>query len=451
MALASTGVALGAATGELAHLHPPGAALVMALLVTAAGAVFVRVLGWQVGLNVLLVVTCLIDRDTFAVGRLNIRPEQVAAGLALLGFVAPRLRSGRSLMIRPNRAEAALLAWFAVALVSSIVESPNRSDSLKILGLLLVSSLALFLPRRLTGTRGDLDQVMSWTLLAFAFEGAYAYLAYMLHVVGPTISMGLNPATAHLDAYGTLWEPNVLGAFMGAGAVAWIYLGPRYFQRSWIGTSVCLGAWAASFARAAWIAVVVVVLLSVLPVARRHLDLRTLAAGGVGGFVLVLGILLVDAFGAYSQGGIGRSVGNAADLLGRLAQFGPALSDLKPSPLFGRGIDSYGQLHTLAGSPEHLGNLPLFIAHDTGVLGVLALGAFVVFVVLGVWRHRSEPTVLGLGAACLVIAITNQATETLELMVTWVLIGLLLAAVDAAGDRGSSRPGTLRTAPGTAS
>jgi O-antigen ligase len=448
---AVTGVALAAAIGELARLHPAGSALVMALLVVAAGAAFVRTLGWQVGSMVLLVVTCLIDRDIFPVGRLNMRPEQVAALLALLGFAMSRLRSGRSMIIRPNRAEALLIAWFALALVSSILEPPSRVDSLKILALLLMSSLALFLPRRISDSRSELEQVVAWTLLAFAFEGAYAYLAYMLHVLGPTISISLNPATAHLDAYGTLWEPNVLGAFMGAGAVAWIYLGSRYFKHAWIGTTICLGACAASFARAAWLAVIVVVFLSLVTAARRHVELRVQAMGATGAFVSVLGILAVDAVGAYSQDGISRSVGNAADILGRLAQFGPALSDLRHSPIIGRGLDSYGQLHVLAGSQAHLGNLPLAIAHDTGALGLLAFGGFVVLVVLAVWRHRTDQIVLGLGAASLVIAITNQATETLELMVTWLLIGLLLAAVDAADKRRPSEPATSRTAPGSAS
>jgi len=46
-----------------------------------------------------------------------------------------------------------------------------------------------------------------------------------------------------------------------------------------------------------------------------------------------------------------------------------------------------------------------------------------------------------MGQVALVIAITNIATETLELMIGWLLIGLLLAALDVAGER-SRQPAT---------
>jgi len=447
--LGGTGVLLGLAVGELAREPQPLGAAFMAICVVAAGAVFVRVLGWNVGLAVLLVVTCLIDRNTFAVGRLNTRPEHVAAAVALLVFVISRIRAGRSLLVRPDRAEAALLAWFAIALLSSVLVAPNRADSLKVLALLLVSSLALFLPRRLlAGRRSEVEQVVGWTLIALAVESGYAYLAYLLHLFGPTISAGFNSATGHLDAYGTLWEPNVLGAFAGAGAVAWAYLGPRLFKHSWIGVAVCLSACAASWARAAWLAVFVVFLITLVGPTRRQIDLKAFFAGAAGAAVLVLGILAADAFGSYTLAGgnIGSSVGNGADLLGRLYQISPALSDLKHQPIIGRGVDSFGQLHVLQGMPEHLTNLELAIAHDTGALGLIAFAAFVVFVIMAAWRARANLTVLGLAATILVIAITNQATETLELMVMWLVIGLLMVALDAAQDPATS-PEIVRTAP----
>jgi hypothetical protein len=449
LVLTGTGTVLGLALGGLGRVPAPWAAVLMAVLVLAAGAVFVRVLGWSVGLVVLLVVTCLIDRNTFAVGRLNARPEQVAAVAAMLAFSASRLRARRSLLIRPNRAEAALLAWFAIALAGSAL-APDRADSAKVLVLLLVSSLALFLPRRLLADGRDaLDNVVGMTLLALAVEAGYSYLAYVLHLLGPTISIGLNTATAHLDAYGTLWEPNVLGAFTGAGAVAWTFLGPRHFKHSWVGVAICLSSCVASFARAAWLGVAIVVLFMLATPLRRRVDLRALLLGALGAAALTIGIAAAETTGAYTEGGgVGRSLGNGADILGRLYQFGPGLSDLRHDPIIGRGLDSFGQLHVLAGAPEHLTNLELLIAHDTGLLGLIAFAAFATFIVTATWRNRASQTVVGLAAALGVIAITNQATETTELMITWLFIGLLLAAVDAAGDPASAR-GIAGTAPGT--
>ena len=451
--LGATGVALGLAVAGLASYHSSWATAAMVILVVATAAIFVRALGWSVGLTLLLIVTCLIDRNTFPVGRLNIRPEQVAGLLALVVWMVFFLRARRDLKhIWPDRTEVALLAWFALAFVSSVVSAPNRIDSLKVLALLIVSSLALFLPRRLLANGPEkLEAVVGWALLAIALECVYASLVYFVHVFGPTISISLNPATGHLNAYGTLWEPNVFGSVAGAGAAAWVYLGPRYFKHSWIGVATCLTACAASFARAAWLAVIVVLLLTLATPIRRRIDLRTLGLGAVGTALAVAWILASDRLGNYTQGGgVGSSVGNATDILGRLYQFAPAFRDLKLHPILGGGIDSFGQRHVrFDGLPEHLGNLELLVLNDTGVLGLLVFAAFVVTIVIAVWRCRENPVVLGLAALTSAIAIANQATETLELMITWLLIGLLLAATDA-GARVSS-PSSARTARDTGS
>jgi hypothetical protein len=48
------------------------------------------------------------------------------------------------------------------------------------------------------------------------------------------------------------------------------------------------------------------------------------------------------------------------------------------------------------------------------------------------WHKRGDPILAGLSMAALLIAITNTATETTEPMTTWLMLGLLLRAVDAA-------------------
>jgi hypothetical protein len=72
------------------------------------------------------------------------------------------------------------------------------------------------------------------------------------------------------------------------------------------------------------------------------------------------------------------------------------------------------------------------VLHDTGFAGVLIFGGFITAVVLRVWSERRNPIVLGLGQAAIVIGLTNLSTETTELMIGWLLIGLLLAACDVA-------------------
>ncbi len=448
----ATGIALGIVIGELAYLHSGWGPAGMIVAVAVAAAVFVRVLGWTVGLVVLLIVTCFIDRETFPVGRFEIRPEQMAALLALVALVVRRLRAGRMDWLHPSLAETALAAWFAVGLVSSVTAAPDRSGSLKVLALLVVSSLALFLPRRLIEENGEqLEQVLPLLLLGFAIEGAYAVATYFLHLFGPTISLSINPAGGHLDAFGTLWEPNVLGAVSGAGAVAWVFLGRRYFGHPWIGVVLCMMASVVSFARAAWLAMIIVFVFSLMTSFRRRIGVGALGIGAVATAVLLPVVLAIDKIGNYSPGtaGVVSAVGNGTDILGRFYQFASVFADIKTRLLGGGGTNSFAERHVLNGVPQHLANLELTVFNDTGVVGVLFFATFIIAIVLATWRHRSDTVVLGLGAMMLVLAMTNTATETLELMITWLLIGLLLAGVQVA--RAVSPSAIARTARDTES
>ncbi len=436
-ALGAISVGLGLATELLAYSHVGWAAAAMVAAVLATGVAFVLLLGWRVGLVALLILTCMIDRHTFAVGRFNIRPEQVAAIVALVALVANRLREGALGWLRPTLAEAALLAWFAIGLVSSLTAAPDRGTSLKVLALLVISSLALFLPRRLLeDDRDRLERVVALLLLGFAVESIYAVATYFLHLFGPTVLLAINPAGGHLEAFGTLWEPNVLGAVCGAGAVAWAYLGRRYFGHPWLGVALCLAASVVSFARAAWLAVIIVFALSLATSVRRRIDLGALGAGAAATAVLSVVVVATDKMGNYSPAatGVVSALGNGTDVTGRLNQLGPVFADLggKLRLVVGGGTNSFAARHVLNGVPQHLANLELMVLNDTGLIGVLLFGLFGIAIVLAVWRYRKDTIVLGLGAMMLVLAMTNTATETLELMVTWLLIGLLLAAIEVA-------------------
>jgi glycerol uptake facilitator-like aquaporin len=70
--------------------------------------------------------------------------------------------------------------------------------------------------------------------------------------------------------------------------------------------------------------------------------------------------------------------------------------------------------------------------NDTGLVGLVLFGAFTVAVIVRVWRRRHDEVVLGLSQMALVLVIANLATQTTQLMVDWLLIGLLVAAVDIA-------------------
>jgi hypothetical protein len=123
---------------------------------------------------------------------------------------------------------------------------------------------------------------------------------------------------------------------------------------------------------------------------------------------------------------------NTVDVLGRVDQFnrvGAHFRGLK-SFLLGTGTGSYGQYYMYRGQPEWIASLPLRLVNDTGVAGLLVFGAFGLAVARRAWLRRRDPLVVASGVACLLFAVVNISTEMLELMVSWVVLGLLLIAID---------------------
>ena len=447
------GVALAVLLGTLSWIGKGWVTPIAVVAVLLVGWHCTRVFGVQVGLVVLLILTTAIDRFTFPAGPVALRAEHIAALAALAAVLISAARTPRLVGLRPNAAEAFLAAWFACNLVSSFLVSPDRRLSAKIISLFAVCALGLVLPRRLlAGQFGEqrLPIVVRWLLITFATEGAYGTIAYLLHVLGPTIGLSPNAATGYLSAYGTLWEPNVLGSYMAAGIIGWAYLGPRRFSRTWVGIALCVGGAAASLTRAAWVAVVVVGAIGlVLPRIRQRLDLANLWRGAVGGLVLAAATFAADRIGRYNVSihqtvtpgvgsgshagtGLPSAVLNGVDLAGRFNQFGVVWDDIRSHILLGRGTAAFETLHQVQGVPQHIASLPLFVLDSTGLLGLALFTAFVVAVLARAWRSRGNEVAMALGQVGLVLAITNLSTETMELMVGWFLIGLLMAASDAA-------------------
>jgi hypothetical protein len=421
------------------------AAPVAAAAVVAVGAYYARVFGLQVGLVVLLIAASVADHFTFPIGPVAVRAEQIAVVAALIALVVTNVRGGGASWLKPSLAEGMLLAWFACSAVSSLLASPDRRLSLKILVLVGVCSLALFLPRRLLAgpQAGEkLETVIRWLLIAFATEAAYGALMYTLHVFGLNISLSRNPASGHVGAYGTLWEPNVFGAFAAAGAVAWVYVGPGRFRRPWLGLVACVAGLFDSVTRAAWLVAALAGALGLaLPGLRRRFDARTLGLGALGSVAVVGGTVAVEQFGMYTinppvtTGGRGllAAILNLVDVVGRINQLSPILGDIRGHILLGRGTASFEALHVASGIPEHVASLPLLVLNDTGLIGLALFGGFVAAVFARAWSRRGVAIVAALGQVAVVIGLTNLATETMELMIGWLLVGLLMAAADHAG------------------
>lgn len=416
---------------------------VMVAAVIVLAIYYVRVIGWQSGLLALLVVTSMIDRYTFPAGPFSIRAEEVAVVVALIVAGIARYREDGLAALKPDLPELLLIAWFACSVLSSLVASPDRRLSAKIIVLVAACSLGFFLPRRiLVGEKAkeSLETVVRWLLIVFATEGAWGTAAYLLHVLGPTISITPNPASGHLSAFGTLWEQNIYGDIMAAGGVAWIYLGPRRFRFAAVGIGLCTAGLVVSLTRAAWLAAGVAAAIGVaLPNLRRRIDLPAAGTGLLGGLLAAAAVLVADATGTYTvpvphatgpppKTGLLGALLNMTDFVGRLNQTGTIWADIKHDALLGRGTASFEALHVIEGVPQHIASLPLLLLNDTGILGLVLFTAFAGAVVAKVWSRRHDEVVAAMAQVGVVLVIANLSTESTELMIDWLLIGLLMAA-----------------------
>jgi hypothetical protein len=434
--------------GLLAAIGGAWTAFVMLAAVLALGAFYVSMLGFQVGLVLLLVVSAMADHFTVRFGPVDIRAEELAGITALIAFAVLRYRTRDITWVRPSSTELLLGAWLAWGIVASLVDSPDRGLSAKYALLYAVCILGLLLPRRLLagqGARQRLDTVIRWLLVIFATEATYGSIGYLLHAFGPTIAISPNPASGHLESFGTLWEPNLFGAMSAAGAVAWVYFGPTRFRHAWIGLALCMSGLVDSLTRAAWLAAGAIGVLGIsLPNLRRRIDLVTGGWGLLAGLLAAGAVLVVDAIGSYTvpvphvghvppprQSGVFGALLNMTDFVGRINQVGFVWDDIHRDVIFGRGLGSFLVLHQEPpGTPEHIASLPLLVLNDTGIVGLVLFGAFAVTILVRVWRRRHDEFVAGLGQVALLLVLANLATQTSELMIGWLLIGILIAAAE---------------------
>lgn len=442
---------LGISFGVLSATHAKAAVPIAAVIVAIASLLLIAALDVAVGLVVLLIISTLIDRFTLPIGGLSIRAEQLAAIGVLGGLAFVHRKNPSKAWLRPTVAEALLLAWLCVALMSSLFVAPERTASLKLVALVGICSSAMFLPRRLMRTE-LVETAIRWLLVALLLEAAYGLAAWLLHAGGGNISVSLN--RGHLSAYGTLWEPNVFGAVCAAGAIAWLLIGHRFYRYSWAAVAICVGASTVSFTRTAWIAAAVVAGVMLITPLRHSVDVSVAAVAGLASVALIGAILVVDHIGDYwpvsaaapqtaPTADVTSSVADPVDIVGRTRQISPVLSDLSSHPLFGGGLNSLGQRHTDPGL-AHIGNLELLLLNDTGPVGVVLFALFALTVLVGAWRRRADALVVAVAAMTIVLGITNQATETTELMFTWLFLGLVLAATEPRSGV-VTRPGTGRT------
>jgi O-antigen ligase len=225
-----------------------------------------------------------------------------------------------------------------------------------------------------------------------------------------------------------------------------------------VGFSIALSAMLISLARSVLIAFPVVALVVVWIALRKGtLKLRRLVplAVGIGLLLLIISPIIVNSIAERFSSIDPTELLSDPTSMTRILQTYVAVQNIQAHPIFGTGTASFQLLfnwddyipgmqgdQTVAG---WVGNTPLRILHDTGIVGLAAFLMFIGGLALEARKAMAKvdgdmrAMLVALVAGTMLYAITFQATEATMLAFTWVHLGLLAAAVQWVRDGNDSR------------
>ena len=463
-----------------------GPAAVFALLALCATFLLAtsRVVSWNRAGLALLVAASLCDRFAVLLGGLHVKAETAAVPLVVLVALGVLVRERR---IPAFTLADWLLGGWVVANALGSLSAPVRGTSLKLtlqLALLFAGYLAL---RQLLRSGFDLRFAFLAMLGGLTLVAAVGVIAYVLYPLGLNLGIQIDPITHRPTAYATLFEGNLFGSSVMVAWFWWLVALMTSSTRRWlavVGLVITTAGVEVSLARGTWLAIAVTLVVGVaaLFTVRRPttagLSRRVADLGLAAGVALLLSVVVwsspavrIDALlhppaqpaavASSATASRARSASNGsvnaapaviqrattlsgpradATIIQRFQTVRTAVRDWSARPLTGLGPGSYGESYIdTSHQPAWIGILPIRILHDTGILGVL------VFVALGVllsrgWvdalRHCTVPwlryTLIAQGLAIVALLVAYTATEGLELLFAWLVLGLFVATIEIA-------------------
>lgn len=387
----------------------------------------------------LLIVATAINRYRF--GGMGLRVEHfVFLGVVLAWSIKTRPARKQFYF---SRADWLLVAYLGAALVSSLLYAPVLAESLKFLTLMAFGITLYWVARALAFDQDALTRGVLTLIGVAVAASAFGIFAWLLFPFG--VNLGVQIYSVGMfttfSPYGTLYDSNTLGMYAMAAVLlqAALILDPQFAR--WrialgAGILVTLVAVALSLTRTAWIGLSVGLFLIVLFSPRRR---WALALGGAA-VVLVLGALVVNS--ALAGGGDALADFSLARLLTsrsilfRLDTYTRAWNDFVASPLLGNGANTFAQKYTTpAGTRDFISNFVLMTLHDTGIVGALILGAWLLQLGWGTWQAlqmeqgRARTFLLALAVAYVALLVTYQSVSVFWLGWNWIYLGLLGAAI----------------------
>ena len=396
---------------------------------------------WPYGALLFLIGTSVMSRFFVEIFGWKARPEHLAAAFVavLVAVWLLLLKHG----IRLEKLDLWVVAYVAINYFSSAFSSEPSST----LRWALQNNLAVlpyFLIRFLLRDVGILRKAFRILLAVALAESAYGIFCFASHYAfGTTIGIESGAYFSDVAApYGSLFEPNLFGAYSAACALLFLslYLGDGR-HRAACATGFVLASLATvlSLSRAALVAFVFVILWMVRKArqANTRWNWRAMILPPTVGLVFLLLVppiraVLQERFANLFYEGLAEET-----TVTRYIAMEEALKDIPAHPLLGSGTASFQLSFDWAkyvpqwsNNPTWVGNVVVRILHDTGLAGLVLVLGFLI----SIWRlvrqnlrgqTHETPILLGLWAGTLLYCISFEATDGSMLAFTWVHLGFL--------------------------
>lgn len=405
----------------------------------AFGAFVVTWLRVELALALLILATAL-DRYRFVVAGVGMRVEHfVFLGVALAWLVKTRPQRKQFYFAR---ADLLLVAYLAIALVSTWLFAPDARESMKFFALMVFGVVLFWFVRAVAANEQNFARGM-WTLIAVGVAAsAFGIFAWLVFPFGTnlgvqTYSLGTFET---FSAYGTLYDSNTLGMYAMAAALLQVtLLLDAHFARwrVWLGAGILISlvAVALSLTRTAWLGLLMGLFLIFLFSPRRR---QAIAIGGAALLLLVTALVVSSALagggGALADFSVTRLL-TSKSIFFRLDASARAWTDFLAHPLLGNGANVFAQNHlSPSNTRDWISNFILMTLHDTGIIGLLLLGAWLLALGVETWRAvrlgqgEMRAYLLALTISYLALLVCYQATTVFWLGWNWVYVGMLSAA-----------------------
>lgn len=409
------------------------------LIIAAALAVFF--VSTTKRLAFLAVIAMFVTRPALDVGGLSVRLELLVGILAFLRIVHQVL-SRRSTRVSPTLAWSVsfVVAWLAFAAATSLHVPPIPSRSMSVLVWCLLNVItAVWIAR----TPETWHFILRWGSTV-AMIGCFAAIIFWAAASTGVFVYGVqvDPAYGGYAAYVFSIEANILAGLLCLWGLVGV-ANPMKSVPRWVRIGLAFAAPVAiltTHTRAALVAYVVGLLACLLfrPAARR-VAVASLTCGGFGASVL---FLLGDDAGFSKFAEVFDVDGGTGGLRYRVNSVAFTEWWTSPERWIGLGWNSFGQRHideTQPGLmlPGYIGNLPLQIAYDAGIIGAAWVSLAAGLILVAVIRLRRFDMILIFLVPYILFSI---ATSSLWLLETWIFVGLAWGLCSGRAVERDSRP-----------